>query len=172
MAYLQLTHFYLSLLSKVCQGRKGCLGKGSLPSWKKHLRMESPVQRVSSTRETRDLQRDCAGETEEGRKLRLLGPFSHFFTRYRGLHLSSRARLFSSDPLPCCSVRSVSHVSCLLGRCCCTDNWAVCPQQPSILWARRRPGVLVILRSDPSLLAVTPEALAHAVSCRFLAAGL
>ncbi|XP_055445155.1 TBC1 domain family member 14 isoform X3 [Bubalus kerabau] len=36
---------------------------------------------LSSTRETRDLQRDCAGETEEGRKLRLLGPFSHFFTR-------------------------------------------------------------------------------------------
>ena len=28
---------------------------------------------LSSTRETRDLQRDCAGETEEGRKLRLLG---------------------------------------------------------------------------------------------------
>ncbi|XDB51626.1 PREDICTED: TBC1 domain family member 14 isoform X1 [Capra hircus] len=36
---------------------------------------------LSSTRETRDLRRDCAGETEEGRKLRLLGPFSHFFTR-------------------------------------------------------------------------------------------
>ncbi|XP_042107604.1 TBC1 domain family member 14 isoform X1 [Ovis aries] len=38
---------------------------------------------LSSTRETRDLRRDCAGETEEGRKLRLLGPFSHFFTRLR-----------------------------------------------------------------------------------------
>uniref|UniRef100_A0A8C6EFB1 TBC1 domain family member 14 n=1 Tax=Moschus moschiferus TaxID=68415 RepID=A0A8C6EFB1_MOSMO len=36
---------------------------------------------LSSARETRDLPRGCAGETEEGRKLRLLGPFSHFFTR-------------------------------------------------------------------------------------------
>ncbi|XP_040093528.1 TBC1 domain family member 14 isoform X2 [Oryx dammah] len=36
---------------------------------------------LSSTRETRDLRQDCAVETEEGRKLRLLGPFSHFFTR-------------------------------------------------------------------------------------------
>ncbi|XP_055291095.1 TBC1 domain family member 14 isoform X2 [Moschus berezovskii] len=36
---------------------------------------------LSSARETRDLPRGCAGETEEGRKLRVLGPFSHFFTR-------------------------------------------------------------------------------------------
>ncbi|XP_043304305.1 TBC1 domain family member 14 isoform X4 [Cervus elaphus] len=36
---------------------------------------------LSSTREPRDPQRDCACETEEGGKLRLLAPFSHFFSR-------------------------------------------------------------------------------------------
>ncbi|XP_065769982.1 TBC1 domain family member 14 isoform X2 [Muntiacus reevesi] len=36
---------------------------------------------LSSTREPRDHQRDCAGETEEGGKLRILAPFSHFFSR-------------------------------------------------------------------------------------------
>lgn len=37
---------------------------------------------LSSIKETSDLhQQDCVAETEEGRKLRLLQPFSHFFTR-------------------------------------------------------------------------------------------
>ncbi|XP_070647966.1 TBC1 domain family member 14 isoform X1 [Bos indicus] len=53
---------------------------------------------LSSTRETRDLQRDCAGETEEGRKLRLLGPFSHFFTR-NSLARKQNARLDKQSDL-------------------------------------------------------------------------
>ncbi|XP_026959566.1 TBC1 domain family member 14 isoform X2 [Sagmatias obliquidens] len=37
---------------------------------------------LSSIKETRDLrQQDCVDETEEGRKLKILGPFSNFFTR-------------------------------------------------------------------------------------------
>ncbi|XP_059962293.1 TBC1 domain family member 14 isoform X2 [Mesoplodon densirostris] len=37
---------------------------------------------LSSIKETHDLrQQDCADETEEGRKLKILGPFSNFFTR-------------------------------------------------------------------------------------------
>ncbi|XP_032489208.1 TBC1 domain family member 14 isoform X5 [Phocoena sinus] len=37
---------------------------------------------LSCIKETRDLrQQDCVDETEEGRKLKILGPFSNFFTR-------------------------------------------------------------------------------------------
>lgn len=52
MAYLQLTHFYLSLLSKVCRGRKGCLGKAG-------ARRGSPPSQLEGTSKGRiSVQRD------------------------------------------------------------------------------------------------------------------